>query len=190
MAVRSLFARWQIAVEEPSALEEACERVARLDLHCLSLGDGLASLRRFNSPAILELRQADGPGFLATLLGLEQDRAQLSIAGRPREVAVDSLVRQWNGRYTLLWRAPEGWRGGLGEGAQDPAVAWVDQRLARWEGRAPRGGDRFDAQLAARVRDFQRAHGLRTDGVVGRETLARLAALTDPEAPALAQRTH
>ncbi len=192
MAVRSLFAQWQIEVAEPTALEDACRRAGQVDLHCLPMNDGLASLRSFNSPAIVELRQADGPDFLATLLELGPEQVRLAVAGKIQEVPLDSLMRQWTGRYTLLWRAPEGWGRGLGIGARDPAVAWIDQRLARWEGAPPRGsaGNLFTEELARRVRDFQRAHGLKADGLVGRMTLARLAALTDAEAPVLAQQDH
>lgn len=191
-AVHRLFALWQVEVREPTALAEACQRARQMDLHCLQMSDGLATLRTFNSPAIVELHQANGPDFLAALLALEQDQAHLEVAGRAQRVPLASLARQWSGRYTLLWRAPEGWRGGLGQGVRDPAVAWIDQRLARWEGGAPHGSDEhlFSAALAQRVRHFQRAHGLKEDGVVGQMTLARLAALTDPEAPVLAQQVH
>lgn len=190
MAVRSLFAQWQIEVAEPTALEEACRRAGLLDLHCLSLHDDLDALRAFDSPAIVELRQADGPDFLATLLDIGPERVRLAVAGKPGEVPLDSLIRQWTGRYTLLWRAPEGWSRGLGVGARDPLVIWIDRRLARWEGSAPLGNDLFDAALAERVRSFQRAHGLKADGLVGRMTLARLTALTDPATPVLAQQAH
>jgi general secretion pathway protein A len=192
MAVRSLFDQWQIEVQEPTALDDACRRVGQMGLYCLQMSDGLAALRTLNSPAIVELRQADGPDFLATLLALEQDRARLAVAGTLQEVPLDSLVRQWNGRYTLLWRAPQGWTRKLGLGVRSPAVAWIDRRLAQWEGIAPRGSadNLFTAELAQRVRNFQRAHGLKEDGVVGQMTMAHLAALTDPEAPALAQQAH
>lgn len=192
MAVRSLFDQWQIEVQEPTAVDDACRRAGQMGLYCLQMSDGLAALRTLNSPAIVELRQADGPDFLATLLALEQDQARLAVAGTLQEVPLDSLVRQWNGRYTLLWRAPQGWTRKLDPGVRSPAVAWIDQRLAQWEGAAPRGSadNLFTAELAQRVRNFQRAHGLKEDGVVGQMTMAHLAALTDPEAPALAQQAH
>lgn len=190
MAVRSLFAQWQIEVAEPTALEDACRRANQLDLHCLPMHDDLDALRAFDSPAIVALSQADGPDFLAALLAIGPQQVRLAVAGRTREVPLDSLMRQWTGRYTLLWRAPEGWGTGLRAGARDPLVSWIDRRLARWEGRAARGGELFDAALAERVRSFQRAHGLKADGVVGRMTLARLAAPSDPQAPVLAQQAY
>ncbi|HEY6611663.1 MAG TPA: AAA family ATPase, partial [Pseudomonas sp.] len=188
MAIRALLAQWQIEVHEPTTLDNACQRAGLLGLHCLRMNDGLAALRAHNSPAILELQQADGPDFLATLMKLEQNRATLAVAGELREVTLDSLTRQWNGRYILLWRAPPGGEQRLALGAQGPAVAWLEQRLARWEGVRPSAvpSNVFTAELAERLRHFQRAHALKVDGVAGPMTLARLATLTDPEAPVLA----
>lgn len=192
MAVRSLFEQWQIEVQQPTALDNACQRAAQMSLYCLRSAADFAALRALNSPAIVELQQADGPDFLATLLAVEQDRAKLTIAGTLREVPLESLRRQWNGHYTLLWRAPPGGQQKLAPGARGPAVAWLDQRLARWEGNAAQAGDRdvYDAALTQRVRNFQRAHRLQEDGVVGPLTMAHLATLTDPEAPVLAQQAH
>ncbi|MNF84771.1 putative general secretion pathway protein A [compost metagenome] len=191
MAIRSLLAQWQIEVHEPTTLDNACQRAGLLGLHCLRMNDGLAALRAHNSPAILELKQADGPDILATLMKLEQNRASLAVAGELREVTLDSLTRQWNGRYILLWRAPPGGEQRLALGAQGPAVAWLEQRLARWEGVRPSAAPSsvFTAELAERLRHFQRAHALQADGVAGPMTLARLAILTDPEAPVLAHPT-
>jgi len=192
MAVRALFEQWQIEVRQPTALDNACQRAAQVSLYCLHSRADLADLRTLNSPAIVELKQPDGPDFLATLLALESDRAKLTVAGAVREVPLDSLLRQWNGHYTLLWRAPPGWKQRLAPGARGAAVAWLDQRLARWEG-APAGAgtsERFGTELAQRVRNFQRAYGLQADGVAGPMTMARLAALTDTDAPALAQQGH
>ena len=187
MAVHSLFAQWQIEVQEPTGLDDACRRASQMGLHCLQMGDGLATLRTLNSPAIVELQQADGPNFLATLTKLEHGRASLNVAGKLREVTLDSLTRQWNGRYTLLWRAPPAWEQRLALGARGPAVAWLEQRLARWEGGRPGATESgvFSVELAERLRNFQRAHALQADGVAGPMTLARLATLTDPEAPVL-----
>lgn len=188
MAVRSLFARWQIEVQEPTGLDDACRRASQMGLYCLQMSDSLASLRALNSPAIVELQQADGPNFLATLIKLEHGRASLNVAGELREVTLDSLTRQWHGRYTLLWRAPPGWEKRLVLGARGPAVAWLEQRLAHWEGGgrpAATASGMFTVELAERLRNFQRAHALQMDGVAGPMTLARLATLTDPEAPVL-----
>lgn len=53
-------------------------------------------------------------------------------------------------------------------GSKDPRVTLLRQRL----GLAP--GDQFDSALEKRVRDYQAAHGMKPDGVVGNGTIASL----------------
>ena len=53
-------------------------------------------------------------------------------------------------------------------GSKDPRVALLRQRL----GLSP--GDTFDAALDKKVRDYQSAHGLKPDGVVGNGTIGSL----------------
>ncbi|HET9458916.1 MAG TPA: L,D-transpeptidase family protein [Sphingomicrobium sp.] len=53
-------------------------------------------------------------------------------------------------------------------GAKDARVTLLRQRL----GLAP--GDQFDAALEKRVRDYQAAHGMKPDGIVGNGTIASL----------------
>ena len=53
-------------------------------------------------------------------------------------------------------------------GAKDPRVAQLRQRLG-----LP-SGDQFDARLEKLVRDYQAAHGMKADGIVGNGTIASL----------------
>jgi len=53
-------------------------------------------------------------------------------------------------------------------GAKDPRITLLRQRL----GLAP--GDEFDATLTKQVRDYQAAHGMKVDGIVGNGTIASL----------------
>jgi murein L,D-transpeptidase YcbB/YkuD len=53
-------------------------------------------------------------------------------------------------------------------GAKDPRVALLRQRLG-----LP-AGDQFDARLEKVVRDYQAAHGMKPDGIVGNATIASL----------------
>jgi len=61
---------------------------------------------------------------------------------------------------------PEG--AAMKPGAKDARIALLRQRL----GLAP--GDQFDAALEKRVRDYQAAHGMKPDGIVGNGTIASL----------------
>jgi len=75
-------------------------------------------------------------------------------------------------RYRQRWGSlpdidlPEG--PAMKPGGKDPRVTLLRQRL----GLAP--GDQFDAALEKRVRDYQAAHGMKPDGIVGNGTIASL----------------
>ncbi|NMF99607.1 AAA family ATPase [Aromatoleum toluolicum] len=186
MAVHSLFALWGLDARLVG-IDDACRLAAHRDFGCLRRDGGLDELRAMNAPAIVELRQPDGPNFLATLLAIDGERARISFAGDTREVALDSLRQQWHGHYTLLWRMPSGWHRTVGTGMRGADVAWVVRQLGRWEGlaepEAPAGT--YTARIEERMRAFQRSTGLPEDGVVGPLTIVRLAALADPGTPVL-----
>lgn len=68
-------------------------------------------------------------------------------------------------------------------GATGPVVEWIRERLQpRYLSAMGSGPAVFDAAMQDAVRRFQREHGLRDDGVVGPDTLMRLAA-ADLSAP-------
>ncbi|BAL25650.1 AAA family ATPase [Azoarcus sp. KH32C] len=188
MAVRSLFLLWNI--ETPTVgIDEACRLIAARGIGCLRRDGDLEALRAMNAPAILELSQAGGPNFFATLIAIDAEHARLAFAGTTREVSLDSLQRQWRGNYVLLWRTPPGWYRSVGPGMRGADVAWVVRQLGRWEGSpdAAASGNTYNAVVEQRMRAFQRGNGLPEDGVVGPMTLVRLAAVADSEAPVLAR---
>ncbi|WP_018992797.1 ExeA family protein [Aromatoleum toluclasticum] len=191
MAVRSLFAQWGLDARL-MGVEDACRLAARRDFDCLRREGSLDELRAMNAPAIVELRQPDGPNFLATLLALDGERARIAFAGDTHDVSLDALRRQWHGNYTLLWRMPSGWHRTVGAGMRGSDVAWVVRQLARWEGLAepdaPAGT--YSARIEERMRAFQRSTGLPEDGVVGPMTVVRLAALSDPGTPVLTKQAQ
>ncbi|SFB55827.1 ExeA family protein [Azotobacter beijerinckii] len=188
-AVRALFGHWQAAIRQPSDLDGACRQVEEMSLRCLRQQVDPQSLASLPPPLILELSPADGPPFLATLLARDKGQARLVVAGEVREVALAALQRRWSGRYVLLQQAPLARSRRLSLGTRGADVAWVDLQLARWEGlQQPRAGDPlFGTELERRVRSFQQAHGLLADGVVGTQTLERLAQLGTTEMAALAR---
>ena len=65
----------------------------------------------------------------------------------------------------------------LAKGDRGPRVAALKQRLkltADWSGNPSMADDTFDDMLASAVRHFQRRHGLKQDGLVGKQTLDEL----------------
>jgi general secretion pathway protein A len=136
------------------------------------------------------MRDDQGREFHAALIALEQKTATFAIGAETRTVALDALAAQWAGHYTLLWRMPPDARENIRSGERGPAVQWLIRQLAQAQGQvADTSRDPlFDDVLERQVKQFQLAQGLIPDGVVGPQTVMRLAGVGDRSAPKLLPR--
>jgi len=172
LALGRLLAVWENRAWEGTPSD--CESLRRWQLMCLEGNGDLDELRRFNRPAILNLASGDGRVGEVLLRVLDDDEAVLAVAGDWLGVPLAELERLWTGQYLLLWR-PQTELDLIGLGDAGEAVNWLRQRLALDDnGPGPVTGAVYDQSLAARVRDFQRRHGLQADGLVGARTMTLL----------------
>jgi general secretion pathway protein A len=106
-------------------------------------------------------------------------------------VRLVALARLWRGEFATYWRASAADAGELHEGSSGPAIEQLARQLATLDGTAARTDvDRshaqiFDAALRERVRAFQRAQGLKPDGLPGPMTLMQLDSATGGTEPRL-----
>ncbi|MBW6508537.1 MAG: AAA family ATPase [Desulfuromonadales bacterium] len=138
-------------------------------------GEGdLSRLRTLNHPAVLMLRDLHGnDGFYATLSALDETMATLIVGTDLVRVPVDVLHGQWSGDFTLLWQPPPGYQGVLRAGDEGITMFWLEQQMAKLNGRAIRemADLMFDQVLVNEVRTLQHQHNLNPDGLVGPHTL-------------------
>jgi len=148
-ALARLFARW--SVDMPSqAGTSACEIARRAGLQCLTRNGTWNVIRRLDVPVMLTLMTPTSERHYAIVTALGADTVTLDLPSGPATLALHDVERFWDGAFVALGRMPE--------------VAATPLK--------PRD------DLRERVRQFQRANGLRADGVLGEETLLRLAATT------------
>ena len=181
-----MFALW--SVELPAAVApDYCVFASDLGLSCLVEKGSWGLLRQYNRPAIMELVTRDGQSVPVFLQHLGDSVADLIIGNEPFRVDIDEVDRYWFGEFTLLLRLPPNGHWLLMVGDRNPDVAWLRQMLeAAQQVKLPSSDPQlFDAPLQEQVMDFQRRHGLRPDGVVGRQTLIRLDAYSDRSVPLL-----
>jgi len=145
-ALASLFARWDVDFR-PRAGESACDLARRAGLRCLIRAGTWNVLRRLDLPAMLTLTTRAGDKHYATVTALGAETVTLDVAGRPVTLPTSEVERYWDGAFLALWKTPD--------------LAATDLKP----------GD----DLRRRVVAFQRANGLTPDGVLGEETLLRLA---------------
>ena len=159
-ALASLFTRWGVEFQ-PRPGEGACEIARRAGLRCLVRSGTWNLIRRLDVPAVLTLTTPTGERQYATVTMLGADTVTLDGAARPVTLPLNEVERFWDGAFVALWRTPDL--------AATELKAGDDQRR--------------------RVVAFQRANGLKADGVLGEETLLRLATTAAGARPSLSKAT-
>ncbi len=186
LAYAALFRAWGADYEGA----DACQQAEGLGLRCRSARGGLDELRQLNRPAALVMRDDQGREFHAALIALEDKTATFVIGAETRKVALGALAAQWAGQYILLWRMPPDAHENIRLGERGPAVRWLITQLAQAQGQVadPSKAPLFDEALERQVKQFQLAQGLIPVGLVGPQTLIRLAGVGDRSAPELLPR--
>ena len=182
LAYAALFRAWGADYQ----WADACRQAQSLGLRCRSARAGLDELRQLNRPAVLVMRDDRGP-FQAALIALDDKSVTFVIGAETATVALGALAAQWAGQYTLLWRLPQDARETIRAGERGPAVQWLIGQLALASGQVADTGKApvFDDAVEGQVKEFQLAQGLIPDGMVGPQTVVRLAGVGDRSAPEL-----
>ncbi len=173
-----LLALWSVRADEADvATVVSCPPVLVPGLFCASGNARLNWLAQFDRPAVLKLR-TKGRTAYALLLGLGPAQALLQIDGDMFRMRRGTLEVALVG-YAAIWRGAQVPDLPLQLGERGPGVDWLRDRLlpASASDRIGSGHSRpavFDDDLLAAVRSVQRDAGLRSDGVVGPETLLAL----------------
>jgi general secretion pathway protein A len=187
-AVAELLALWGGTYERERG--DACEQAAHEGLQCLVQQNGsLGELRRLNWPAIVTLIDENGATHFVVLASLDHGVAHVLANGKTFDLPLAELTYHWFGEHLLLWRPGIQQPKDLTPGMRDAGVLWLRETLARLGGEDPPANPSplYDSALETRVREFQRAHMLTVDGIVGARTqVAMIADLNVPGTPLLA----
>ncbi len=170
-----LFALWSVVL--PGSVEpDFCDFAKQYGLLCLAEQGNWTTLRDFDRPAILTLLADTGERVPVLLQHLDGSVAELIINNELYRLAVEQVEQNWYGDFTLLLQLPPGGRLYLQVGDRDPVVSWIRDRLEIALGVIIPADDplNFDYALQREVLAFQRAQGLKTDGIVGKYTMIHL----------------
>ncbi len=146
-------------------------------------------LRQLGRPGILTLQTDGHAPVYAVLVGLTDQNATLHLATGQHTVSLMALGRLWRGEFATFWRAPQGYSPAARVGSSGPAIAQLASHLGKLDGAPPPPPELMpqvlDADLKARVRDFQRAHGLKADGQPGPMTYMQIESALGIQQPRL-----
>lgn len=180
-AWQHLLTLWRAPATVDARTAAQCTPMIVPGLYCLRGRARLDRLAAQGRPALLRLRAQDREAW-AVLLGADAIDVRLWLGGGVVDVDRLALERAWSGDYAALWRAPASLSEPLPANARGPAVEWIRTQLApRYV--AADSAAVLDAAMQAAVRRFQADRDLRSDGVVGPETLMALTA--DHDGPRL-----
>jgi general secretion pathway protein A len=182
-AWRELAQAWKL---QPPA-GEPCTALEQEQVFCFSKNLSLATIRQLGRPGIVTLDAASGQPSYAILSAVTDQTATLRAAGSEQTVTLAALAQRWQGDFSTLWRAPQGYRGErANDGSGGPAIAWVATRLATLKGApAPKAAPLLDPALKSEVRAFQLAQGLPADGRPGPLTYMQLNRASGVDEPRL-----
>ncbi|MES2948989.1 MAG: AAA family ATPase [Pseudomonadota bacterium] len=186
LAWAALAPSWRL----PANSTDPCASAAEQQLQCYRTTKlTMPLLRQLGRPGILTLQADGGPAQYAVLVGMSDQTATLRIGSDLHTVNLVALGRLWRGDFATFWRAPQGYNPAVRGGSAGPAIEELARQLGRLDGAGPQAPSSapqlLDADLKARVRDFQRAHGLQADGQPGPMTYMQIESALGANEPRL-----
>jgi len=173
-----LFKQWQTVYPVLPGMT-ICERATKGGLRCFNGRGNWTTLRNLNRPVILELIDGNQRRHYAAVVLMEERDITLDFGTQQVTLDRAGIEPFWFGDFTLLWRPAPLDSSVIKERDTGHDVLWLRSQLDRLEGTqgrpdAPSPSPLFDDMLKRRVMDFQRAHFVKADGIVGEQTLIQL----------------
>ncbi|MBW1816585.1 MAG: AAA family ATPase [Deltaproteobacteria bacterium] len=191
-AFETIFRLWDVDFD-PKPDKTACDAALAAGLRCHHDRGNWNTLAHYGRPAVLELSDEARRLYLVVATALNDRDVTLGFSGREVTLPPSQVERMWWGDFIILWKPPPLKSLLIRPGSSGPDVRWLKGRLNKAEGLPPGGPEGeedpvFDDDVTLRVMAFQSAHALKSDGVVGEQTLIQLtAAGNDASGPLLSR---
>ncbi len=187
LAYQALFGQWNVPYEIREHGDNPCGQAREWGLECINGKGDFSSLLQLNKPAVLRIRDHKNRKLYAALISLSGQGATVVVGGKTKRVSLEDLSVNWQGGYTVLRRTAPKYHH-IRPGDKGPEVQWLENQLALVQGNTPQRlkSKIFDDVLRKQVELFQLSEGLKTDGIVGTQTLIHLNAALGRREPVLA----
>ena len=189
----NLLAAWSIASSEVYSPEAFAGIATTFGLQSEKVTQAAPwMLNVIDRPGIVVLNENGGLLKSYLLTYIDEDSVTLRIKDGEIDLDLDQFKDRWTGSFLYLWR-PHKEFDLLMQGDTDKlAMSWLQEKLSMDDEGIEKviTGGRYTEAVKDQVVGFQRRHGLKADGIVGRQTLMRLNELFDDEIPRLTGSTH
>ena len=169
--IPTLLSMW--GIEYDAAAGPACAQAGAQGFSCYFQRGSWNGIRQLDRPVVLTLTDSQGKNHQPVLVSLDDNVAELSIAGERMSFPVDEVSNLWFGQFMLIWRPPGGKSVAISPGTQNDNVRWLRQSLAALDSNyqpPDADSDFFDDGLQQQLVAFQRQHRLEADGLAGQKT--------------------
>jgi general secretion pathway protein A len=123
---------------------------------------------------MLEFVTAGGERRYAALIRRHDRQLELANGNVSARFDLGDVLSLWTGAALTVWKPPMAESVKLRLGETAPIVGRIRQQLGL--GATPGAENLYDEGLMTRIMEFQNAHGLKADGIVGAMTLFHLQA--------------
>ena len=189
----NLLAAWSIASSEVYSPEAFAGIATTFGLQSEKVTQAAPwMLNAIDRPGIVVLNENGGLLKSYLLTYIDDDSVTLKMKNGEIDLDLDQFKDRWTGSFLYLWR-PHKEFDLLMQGDTDQlAMSWLQEKLSMDDEGIEKviAGGRYTEAVKDQVVGFQRRHGLKADGIVGRQTLMRLNELFDDEIPRLTGSTH
>jgi general secretion pathway protein A len=181
-AYAGLFGLWQ---RQPITGLTPCQAAMDQGLACHQQQGNWHSISRLNYPAVVYLQDESLGDFYGVLVEREDDQVLLQLNEQQLWVSKHWFNQHFSGTFELLWQPTKRVPREISRGSHLSQVQWLENNLAKINGRQARLMDNFDLELERELMAFQRHHGLKADGIAGSQTLVQLNLFTSKQGPRL-----
>jgi general secretion pathway protein A len=181
-AYAGLFGVWQ---RQPISGLTPCQAAMEQGLACHQQQGNWHSISRLNYPAVVYLQDESLGDFYGVLVERDDDQVLLQLNEQQLWVSKHWFNQHFSGTFELLWQPTKRVPREISRGSHLSQVQWLENNLAKINGRQARLMDDFDHELERELMAFQRQHGLKADGIAGSQTLVQLNLFTSKQGPRL-----
>jgi len=161
--------------ESATDIQSACDGIQGRGYACLRDNGSWARVQQLGLPVLLVLQGEDTRYLL--LRGMTADGLLVGGEGSSIKVSREALESSWLGEFVVPWPQAPDWPFQIQRGESGAAVDIV-MEMATLAEPPWRGAGVFDQSFESWLMAFQRRHGLKSDGIVGPNTLLYLMAPT------------
>jgi len=169
--IATLLSLW--GIDYNAAAGPACAQAEAQGFSCYFQRGSWNGIRQLDRPVVLTLTDNKGKNYQPVLVSLDDNVAELSIAGERMSFPVDEVAELWFGQFLMVWRPPGGTDMVISPGTRNENVRWLRQSLAaldsNYQPQRP-NSSYFDDGLQQQLMVFQRQHRLKADGLAGQKT--------------------